>query len=154
MAESKKKFEVSIAHVVVACAVVVGFGLFAWLTLAPPAPKSSVTVLTADARAYLEFLKLRDVQPQTSEGYIQNSLFEILGTIANTGSRNVKIVKVTCVFRDVTQQEIKRELVSVVKDGALNAGATRSFRLAFDDVPDTWNHAMPDLVIAEIRFAQ
>ncbi len=35
----------------------------------------------------------------------------------------------------------------------LNPNDVRSFRLAFDSLPDGWNQAMPKLVIAQIVFA-
>jgi len=31
-------------------------------------------------------------------------------------------------------------------------GETKPFRLAFDNAPQGWNQAMPDLVIAQIQF--
>jgi hypothetical protein len=49
---------------------------------------------------------------------------------------------------------VKRERVTIVGagGGTLGPGETKPFRLAFDDVPDTWNQVMPALVIAQIQF--
>lgn len=156
MAESKKerRFEISPAMIVVALAAVAGAGVFAWLTFGPKPPPPPPPVLTKEAREYLPNLKLSEVRPQTSESYIQKSLFEIMGKIGNTGPRTVTGVQVTCVFRDYYGKEVKRELSTVVtsRGGALEPGSTKAFRLAFDDLPDEWNRQMPDLVIAEIRF--
>ena len=129
-------------------------GLFAWLTFSPKPGPPPAPVLTAEARDYLPNLNLSEVQPQTSESYIQKSLFEIIGKIGNAGTRTVSSVRVKCVFRDYYGKELKRELATVVgpRTGPIAPGATKAFRLAFDDVPDAWNQQMPDLVIAEIRF--
>jgi hypothetical protein len=35
----------------------------------------------------------------------------------------------------------------------LAPGAAREFRMPFEGLPDTWNRAMPQLVIANITFA-
>jgi hypothetical protein len=139
--------------IVIGVAVVAVAGLLAWLSFSPrPAPPPA-PVLTPEARAYLPNLNLSDVQPQTSESYIQKSLFEIMGKITNSGNRVVTSVRVKCVFRDYYGKELKRELATVVSArGPLAAGATKAFRLAFDDIPDSWNQQMPDFVIAEIGF--
>lgn len=150
----KKPIEISPAFIVVTLTVLAGAGIFAWLSLAPrPGPPPKPT-LTAEARAYLPNLTLSDVLPQTSESYIQKSLFEIIGKVSNTGPKSVTGVQVTCVFRNYNGQEIKRELVSIIgpRAGSLTPKATKSFRLAFDDVPDEWNHQLPDFVIAQISF--
>lgn len=148
MGESKAK------AVIIVAAVLAIAGFLAWLTLSPKPGPPPEPVLTAEARDYLPNLQLSDVQPQTSESYIQKSLFEILGKITNAGSRPVSSIRVKCVFRDYYGKELKRELSTVVNPRAnpLAPGATQPFRLAFDDVPDGWNQQMPDLVIAEIRF--
>lgn len=140
--------------IVVALAVVAGACIFLWLTFGPkPAPPPQ-PVLTREAREYLPNLKLSEVRPQTSESYIQKSLFEIMGKITNAGPKTITGVVVTCVFRDYYGKEVKRELSAVVSSqgGPVASGATKAFRLAFDDLPDEWNRQMPDLVIAEIRF--
>jgi hypothetical protein len=36
--------------------------------------------------------------------------------------------------------------------GALAPGQTKSFRLPFDTIPESWNQVMPGLVIAQIQF--
>lgn len=149
-----RKFEVSPALIVIALAVLAGVGIFGWLTFAPKPAGPPAPVLTADAKAYLPFLKLSDVEPQTSESYIQKSLFEIMGKITDTGPKTISDVEVTCVFHDYTGREIKRELVSVVgtRGGPLSPNTTKPFRLAFDDLPDDWDRQMPAFVIAQIRF--
>jgi hypothetical protein len=155
-AETKKesKVEISPVMIVVALAVVAGAVIFAWLTFGPKPPPPPQPVLTAEARQYLPNLKLSEVLPQTSESYIQKSLFEIMGKITNAGPKAVTGVVVTCVFRDYYGKEVKRELSTVVsaRGGPMAPDTTKSFRLAFDDLPDEWNRQMPDLVIAEIRF--
>ncbi len=149
-----KRVGISPAVIVISLAAIAGAALFGWLTFGPkPAPPPQPS-LTAEGRAYLPNLKLSDVQPQTSESYIQKSLFEIMGKITNAGPKTVTGVQVTCVFRNYSGQEIKRERVSVVgpRTGTLAPNATAAFRLAFDDVPDDWNQQMPNFVIAQIAF--
>ncbi len=120
-----------------------------------PKPKPAAEpVLTAEARNYLGSLALSDVAMQAADSYMKISLTEISGKVTNKGPRTVQTVQVVCVFRDVYGQPIKRERVTIAgaKTGPLAPGATKNFRLNFDDIPGNWNQAMPDLVIAEIKF--
>jgi hypothetical protein len=50
---------------------------------------------------------------------------------------------------------VLRKRMPIVSDrmGSLKPGDTKSFRLPFDELPDSWNHAMPHLVIAGIKFS-
>jgi len=139
------------SKVIIGVAILAIAGFLTWLTVSPKPAPPPAPVLTAEAAAYLPNLSLSDVQPQTSESYIQKSLFEVMGKITNNGSRTVSGIRVKCVFRDYYGKELKRELATVVSH-PLAPGATAPFRLAFYVVPDTWNQQMPDLVIAEIRF--
>ncbi len=150
----KAKVAVSPAVIVISLAVLAGAGIFTWLSLAPTPAAKPKPALTQEARDYLPYLKLSDVEPQTSESYIQSSLFEIMGKLTNSGPKTVGGVLVNCVFRGYDGREILREMVSVASTagGPLAPQATRSFRLAFDAIPNTWNHQMPDFVIAQISF--
>jgi hypothetical protein len=50
---------------------------------------------------------------------------------------------------------VLRERVAIVnlKTGALAPGETKAFRMAFDNVPEDWNQALPQMVIAAIDFS-
>jgi hypothetical protein len=60
------------------------------------------------------------------------------------------------VFDGADGHVIYRERQPIVssKGGPLEPGQTRAFRLPFDSLPDTWNQALPHLVIASIHFAK
>jgi len=149
----KPGFTLSAPVVIAIVAALVVGGAAAYLTFGPKPAPPPPPVLTQEAKDYLANLKLSDVGLQAAESYINSSLVEILGKIGNVGSRNVRLVQVNCVFRDVYGRPIRRELATVVgKTGALKPGDTKPFRLAFDNAPPGWNQAMPDLVIAQIQF--
>ncbi|MFN0168400.1 MAG: FxLYD domain-containing protein [Bryobacteraceae bacterium] len=135
--------------------VAAGAGAFYWLDYqakhyTPPQP-----VLTPEAKAYVRNLALSEVQMQAAESYLKQAVVEIEGKISNKGDRRVNVVEVNCVFRDPYTQVVLRERVAIVglKSGSLAPGETKRFRLAFDSVPESWNRAMPDLVIAQIQFS-
>lgn len=115
---------------------------------APPAP------LTAEARAYTRNLSLSGVEMQAHTNSLQQQLVEITGNIQNTGDRKLALVEINCVFYDPYGKVILRQRVPIVsrRMGGLSPGETKNFRLPFDNIPDDWNQATPQLVIAQIEF--
>jgi hypothetical protein len=111
--------------------------------------------LTAEARAYARNLQLSDVEMKASENYFQQAVVEIEGKIANAGDRPLDTVEIYCVFRDPYGQLVLRRRLAIVSPrmGGLKPGETKSFRLPFDDLPASWNQAMPQLVIAGVKFS-
>ena len=145
--------KISPASIVIALAGILILGGFGWLTFGPKPAPPPPPVLTREAKAYLPGLALGNVRMQASENMVNQRVIEILGEITNKGDRTVKLAEVNCVFRDFGGNEIKRERIAIVGSaGALGPGQTKPFRLPFDDVANTWNQAMPTLVIAQIQF--
>ncbi|MFY9725837.1 MAG: DUF3426 domain-containing protein [Bryobacteraceae bacterium] len=151
------RFSIHPAAIVVALVLAAGVAGFLYLNRlsqqAPPAPPP----LTGAARAYIHdgFLKITNSNMQAHESYLKQEVVEITGDITNTGNRVLGTVEIVCVFYDAYGQVILRERVAIVsrKMQKLAPGESKPFRLAFDNVPDSWNQAMPQMVIAAIDFA-
>jgi len=122
-----------------------------WQAKHMPAPK---VVLTPEAKAYVRYLRLSDVGMKATDAYLRQTLVEILGNITNFGDRNLASVEINCVFYDAYGQVVLRQRVAIVRKdrGGLKSGETKNFRLAFDDLPESWNLMLPQLVIAQIIF--
>lgn len=120
-----------------------------------PAPPKAEMELTPEARAYVQNLKLSDVDMKATESYYSQVVVEITGKIANAGDRKLDVVEIYCVFADSYGQLVLRQRVPIVsvKMGGLKPGESKSFRLPFDELPESWNHALPRLVIAGIKFS-
>jgi hypothetical protein len=109
--------------------------------------------LTPEAKAYVKNLKLSDVEIKANKSYLNQMVVEINGKIANAGDRPLDTVEIYCVFYDSYGQMVLRSRVFIVKPGVgLKPGETKSFRLPFDEIPESWNQAMPQLVIAGVKF--
>lgn len=148
--------KISPASIVFGLAMILILGAFGWLTFGPKPAPPPPPVLTDEAKQYLANLALSDVHMQASESMVNQRVIEILGNITNKGNRFVKLAEVTCVFRDYSGAEVKRERVAIVGASGvgLAPGASKPFRLAFDDIPQTWNETLPALVIAQIQFGK
>jgi hypothetical protein len=138
----------------IAAAVLVALCVFAYFTYGPKPQPPAPPVLTAEAKAYLQYLPLSDVSMEAADSELKMSVTTIKGKITNKGARTVSSILVTCVFHDPNGQVIKRELVTLAgsRTGPLTPESIKSFEVNFDNIPDTWNQTMPDLVIAEIKF--
>ncbi|MBV8550632.1 MAG: DUF2393 family protein [Acidobacteriaceae bacterium] len=111
---------------------------------------------STEAKAYLPYLALSDVTMQATENFMKQQVVEVKGKISNKGTRELDGIEVYCVFYGVDGREVYRERQFIVssKGAPLKPGQTRTFRLPFDNLPDTWNQALPRLVIAQIMFGQ
>ena len=155
-AAKPKKKQVSIPPWAIVIVLVLAAGLagFLYLDRAAKRPPPPPPPLTAEARVYVRYLKLSDVQMKAHESYLKQSVVEITGNIENAGGRKLDLVEITCVFYDAYGQVVLRERVPIVsqKIGGVAPGETKSFRLPFDNIPESWNQMMPQLVIARIDF--
>lgn len=150
---TKEKLGVSPSTLIIAAVVVVAGG-FLWWWLKQPVRPSQGPPITAEAKAYVRNLRLAEVEMKAAESFMRQAVVEITGKIGNDGPRPLKQVDLNCMFYDPYGQLVLRERVSIVKPsaGGLQPGETRSFRLAFDNIPQSWNQALPQLVIAGIQF--
>ena len=151
-----KKNKVSIPPLAIVIVLLLAAGLagFLYLDRASKQPPPAPPPLTPEARVYVRYLKLADVEMKAHESYLKQSVVEITGNIENAGDRKMALVEITCVFYDAYGQVVLRERVPIVskKIGGVAPGETKSFRLPFDNIPESWNQMMPQLVIARIDF--
>ncbi len=133
--------------------VLIGGAIYAYLQYTSTHRPQSVE-LSQEAKQYVRNLKLSDVEIKANESYFKQMVVDIVGKIGNAGNRPLKTVEIYCTFVDQYNQLILRERVPIVsaRMGGLNPGETKSFRLPFDTIPESWNHQLPRLVIAGIQF--
>jgi hypothetical protein len=134
-------------------AIVVLGGALVYYLESPSKPAADVP-LTPEAKAYVKSLTLSDVTMKATESYVKQMIIEIEGKIGNQGDRGLGLVEIYCIFSDRYGQTVLRKRVPIVsgKMGGLKPGETKSFRLPFDEIPESWNQAMPQLVIAGVTF--
>ena len=141
--------------IVIALVLALGIAGFFFLERASRQPPPAPAPLTDEAKAYVRNLKLSNVDMKAHESFLKQAVVEITGEITNAGDRVLKSVELNCVFYDPYGKVLQRQRVPIVSPrtgAAVAPGETRSFRLPFDTVPETWNNVMPQLVIAGISF--
>lgn len=132
----------------------VGLAVFAYLQYGPHRPAAELP-LSPEGKAYVKSLTLSDITMKATGSFANQTLVEVEGKIGNTGDRTLNVIEIYCVFYDSYGQLVYRPRVPIVteKMGGLKPGETKSFRLPFDEIPDSWNQALPLLVIAGVKFS-
>ena len=147
---------VSIPPMALISAVVLAAGAagFWYLDHAAKQPAAPPPPLTGEAKGYVRNLKLSGVDMSAHEDYFKQKVVEITGMIQNAGDRMLQLVEINCVFYDPYGQVVLRQRVPIVsgKAGGLAPGESKPFRLPFDNLPESWNNTMPQMVIARIDF--
>ncbi len=140
--------------IVILLVVILGAAGFWYLERAAHRPPPGPPPLTAEARAYTHFLSLSGVEMQAHTSYLNQQVVEITGNLQNTGDRKLALVEINCIFYDPYGKVVLRQRVPIVsrRMGGLAPGETKQFRLPFDNIPEEWNQATPQLVIAQIQF--
>ena len=115
-------------------------------------PPPAAAAASAEAKAYVQNLKLSGVEMKATENFAGAAVVEITGNIANNGDRDLARVELSCVFYDVNGMVVLRERVPIVRS-PLKPGETKPFRLPFEGVPQSWNQTLPQMVIAQIVFS-
>jgi hypothetical protein len=151
----KQPVSIPPAAIVIGIVVLAGLAGFWYLDRAAKQPAPPLPPLTGPAKAYVKSLKLSDVNMSANESYMKQAVVEITGKIENSGDRVLDVVEINCVFYDAYGQMVLRERVPIVskKMGGLAPGETKSFRMPFDHIPESWNQALPLMVIARIDFS-
>jgi hypothetical protein len=155
--QEKKPASIPPVAIVIGLVLLAGAAGFWYLNRAAQRPSAPLPPLTGDARQYVRdgHLPISGVAMEAHESYLKQQVVEITGKIGNTGNRVIDTAEIYCVFYDSYNQVVLRQRVPIVskKMGRLAPGETKQFRLPFDTIPDGWNQALPQIVIARIEFA-
>lgn len=150
---NRRPLKLGLPLYVAAALAVLALGVFAYMRYLD-SRQTQLMALSPEAREYVRHLKLSDVAMSAKESYLKQTVTEITGKITNAGDRAVQSVEIYCVFYDPYGQLVLRQRVPIVSErmDGLKPGESKSFRLPFDNIPESWNQQMPQLVIAGIKF--
>jgi hypothetical protein len=157
----QSKFPWPLVAVVVAALI-----LAAFIFYLPRTPKRGPQPTAADVpqQPFGQTIQLTNlkVQPSPTGGSVY-----VVGTVSNASPKKINDVTVVARFYDKDNNVIHQDTVpmqalpnkkttdtvpvSFVED-PLNPDSSKEFRLAFDNVPSTWNNQAPGIEIAHVGF--
>jgi uncharacterized protein DUF2393 len=114
--------------------------------------------------AYAANVKLSDLKMSAAENFVGATVSYVDGTITNSGGKTVIHVMVEVNFKDDMGQLAQRENIpmQVLKTSGpypeavdfsvspLGPGQSTTFRLTFEGISAQWNHAYPDIQVADV----
>lgn len=156
----KNKFPWPLIAVVVACLI-----LAAFIFYLPRVPKRGPNATAAEAppQPFNNTLQIKDLKIQPSP--VAGSVY-IQGTVSNAGQQKINGVTVMARFYDKDGNVVHQDTVPMqvvpnnsgntvavsFEEDPLAASSSKEFRLAFDNVPSSWNHQAPAIEIAHVSF--
>jgi hypothetical protein len=142
--------------------VLVAFGVSIWSLLKPPAEERAVTFqqtvplkMGPAEEQYGQYILIEKLALSRAENMAHQEVTTLAGEVANTGKQTVTGLLVTIEFHDNMNQNILRETRSVlgIRPTPLASGERRTFEIAFDNIPPSWNMQQPTLRIAHLQLA-
>ncbi len=103
--------------------------------------------------AYASQVALQDLHLSAELNFLGQQVTYLDGTAINKGSKTVRALKARLLFRDLMNQIVLREEQAIIPEGpvVLNPGQSRAFHINFDQIPDSWNQAVPEVQIVSLR---
>ena len=156
----QSKFPWPLVAVIVAALVLAVFIFYL-----PRAPKRGPNPTAAEVpqQPFGQTIQITDVKVQPSP--VAGSVY-VQGTVSNAGSKKINDVTVVAKFSDKDGNIVHQDTVPMqslpTKTGntvpvsfaedPLSPDSSKEFRLAFDNVPNTWNNQAPAIEIAHVGF--
>ena len=145
--------------------LVAGLLLAAIIAYMPRSPKPATpppAAATIPDQPFLDELQLTQLNVSTSP--VGGQIY-VLGQLQNTGNHEITGITVDAVFHDQAGAVIQRQTrplsamaatdassVSSFADNPLKPNTQRNFRAAFDNIPASWNHQLPELRIVHEAY--
>ncbi|MBI2815397.1 MAG: hypothetical protein HYX72_00510 [Acidobacteria bacterium] len=117
-----------------------------------PGTQQTASSSSEESLAYAPQISFSDLHLSAEENFLNQQLTYLDGQISNTGTRTVAQLKVRLSFRNLYNEVVLREEYEAIGAAQpLDAGKTRPFQIRFDQVPDSWNQAVPEMQIVLLR---
>lgn len=105
--------------------------------------------------SYLQNIQITPGRVEAAQNFLNHTVTTIYGTVTNNGKKTVRHLEVSLTFSDIEGKPIQQKSATPIgnDDPPLKPGETRAFQLSFDQVPDMWNQAPPQMAPARVVLA-
>jgi hypothetical protein len=150
------------ATLIIGAVVLVAIGVSIWFLLKSPKEMGTVRfhqdIPVQMEPAELEYgknMRVENLALSRAENFLHQEVTTLAGEVVNSGTQRVDGLTITIEFHDTMEQIVLRETRSLlgVKPTPLAPGERRSFEIAFDNIPPSWNMQLPTLQLARLRLA-
>jgi len=146
---------------VIAAVVVTAMSLSAWFLFhEPPQNRNSLNGATIKVnisqaeKDYLSKLFVKDIKLSRAENFLHQEVTILTGTIMNSGSQTVTELDLAVQFSDQMDQVALKETRGILGTPPvpIGPGQERTFEIAFEHVPSSWNMQQPTIRVAHITL--
>jgi hypothetical protein len=155
-----KSARISPATLLLGAILLIAVGVSVWFLLKPPARTPAFTQAvhsknTPQEVQYADNIHVENVALSRAENFLHQEVTTLAGDVVNGGTQRVATLTLTIEFHDSMEQIVLRETRSLlgVKPTPLAPGERRSFEIAFDNVPGSWNMQTPTLRLGRLQLA-
>lgn len=105
--------------------------------------------------AYLQNIQITSGRVEAAQNFLNHTVTTVYGTVTNHGNKTVRSLEINLTFSDIEGKPIEQKSATPIgtDDPQLKPGETRQFQLSFDQVPDMWNQAPPQMAPAKVILA-
>ncbi|TAM84556.1 MAG: DUF2393 domain-containing protein [Acidobacteria bacterium] len=105
--------------------------------------------------SYLRNIQITPGRVEAAQNFLQHTITTVYGTVTNNGNKTVRNLEISLTFSDIEGKPIEQKSATPIAndDPPLKPGETRPFQLSFDQVPDMWNQAPPQMAPVRVVLA-
>jgi FlaG/FlaF family flagellin (archaellin) len=146
--------------VLVAIALLLAGGIFWYLLSSGPtqnAPAGTTTAnlsMSAAEQEYGKNIQIANIALSRAENFLHQEVTTVNGEVYNAGGEAVSGLRLTIQFADDMNQMVLRETREVggAPEGPLAPGEHRTFEIAFEHVPASWNMQQPSVRVSYLHL--
>jgi len=136
--------------------VVVAFILLAaWLV--PPSGRTALdpkAIQVTDPAAIQSMVQLTRPGILVSENYVGHKIRLIRGTLKNLSDKSIRLIEVRIQFTDSAGKTVQENIHPAFEPSQrpLEPGTEYQFEAAFENLPKTWNHIVPNMQVVKVAY--
>jgi hypothetical protein len=116
--------------------------------------EETVTLMAPSEQEYAKKIEIANIALSRAENFLHQEVTTLNGEVHNSGAEPVVGLSITTEFSDDMNQVVLRETRKILgnPEVALAPGERRSFEIAFEHVPTSWNRRIPVLRISSLQL--
>jgi hypothetical protein len=142
-----------IAGIAVVIAIVVAFWAFSPAADAPAGVPEGLTE-AADPATLEMLLSIDRISIATSTNYVGHRVYLVRGILKNISDKPIRLVDAKMSFVDYENNPVQESVHQVFnpKWTPLEPGTEYRFEVAFENMPRTWNHRIPNIELTKAAY--
>lgn len=144
------------AAVIIGVIVLVALGILGLWGLSPDDTTTTTDNLTEviDPGTLRETVNLSHLGIETSTNYVGHKIYLVGGTLKNLSDKPLRLIEVKMSFMSYDGKMVEEGVHTAfeLKQKSLEPGTEYRFKIAFENLPRTWNYRVPTTEIVKAAY--